>query len=107
MLKEKQGHIKKAFYHNNIGYIDLVWGNEKAGICHIINKRNKLLANKIGNISGLDMVKKIPDIISKGVFSIDKYSRIKIEYDGFRVGISSKYFDKKVNWIVTAMEILK
>lgn len=34
LLQEKQGHVKGAFTRQDIGDIDLVWGNEKQGLCH-------------------------------------------------------------------------
>lgn len=107
LLKEKRGHVKNAFERPEIGGIDLVWGNENGGLLHTIMKRDKLLANGIGSVSGIDMVKKVPDIIEKGSINQDSKGRINIDYDGFRVGIMPAYFDNKVNWIVTAMEILK
>jgi len=39
LLSEKQGHVKGAFYRDDIGEIDLFWGDETAGLCHIINQR--------------------------------------------------------------------
>ena len=53
------------------------------------------------------MVKKIPEIIEKGKFEQDGDGRFNIDYDGYRVGIMPTYFDKKIKWIVTAMEIWK
>ena len=107
LLSEQNGHVKAAFYRKEVGAIDLVWGDENGGLLHVIKRRDKKKADGIGNISGVEMVKKIPDIVEKGVFSMDEQDRMKIEKDGFRVGVAPKYFDEKVNWIVTAMEIIK
>lgn len=41
LLKEKRGHVKGAFHRDDIGDIDLFWGNEFVGIKHIIMERNK------------------------------------------------------------------
>ncbi|AWW06118.1 MAG: crystallin beta/gamma motif-containing protein [Caudoviricetes sp.] len=105
LLKEKRGHIKNAFERPEIGGIDLVWGDDNGGLLHTIQKRDRLLAEGKGNISGLDMVKKIPEIIENGKVDDDKKGRINIDYDGYRVGIMPTFFKEKLNWIVTAMEL--
>lgn len=105
LLKEKRGHVKNAFTRPEIGGIDLVWGDDTGGLQHTIMRRDKMLRNGTGNISGLDMVKKIPYIIEKGDFDLDENDRPGIEKDGYRVAIRPTYDGKKLNWIVTAMEI--
>lgn len=105
LLNEKRGYIKNAFERAEVGSIDLVWGDKNGGLCHVIYKRDKLLEKGIGNISGIEMARIIPKIIENGKFSQDNKGRINIDYSGYRVGIMPTYFDKKVNWVVTAMEI--
>lgn len=107
LLKEKRGHIKNAFERPEIGGIDLVWGDERGGLLHTITQRDKKLVEGKGTISGMDMVLKIPEIIGKGVVDNDDKGRINIDYEGYRVGILPTIYEDKVNWIVTAMELLK
>ena len=107
LLQEKRGHIKGAFERPEIGGIDIVWGNKKGGLLHAILKRDRLFESGKGTIRGLEMVKKNPEIIEKGKFEQDGDGRFNIDYDGYRVGIMPTYFDKKIKWIVTAMEIWK
>ena len=76
LLKEKRGHIKNAFERPELGGIDLVWGDDNGGLLHTIQKRDRLLAEGKGHISGLDMVKKIPEIIENGKVDDDKKGRI-------------------------------
>ena len=104
LLKEKRGYIKNAFERPEIGGIDLVWGDKNGGLFHTIQKRDRLMAEGVGNISGLDMARKIPEIIEKGVVDDDNYGRININYAGYRVGIMPTFFNEKINWVVTAME---
>ncbi len=105
LLKEERGHVKNAFERPEIGGIDLVWGDESGGLCHAIQRRNLFYTQKIGKISGLNMARMIPEIIEKGEFSIDSKDRPRFEYNGYRVAVKPSYFNKKLNWIVTAMEI--
>lgn len=104
LLKEKRGHVKNAFERQEIGGIDLVWGDKNGGLLHTILKRDKLFEKGKGSITGIDMVRKIPEIIQRGEFNQDDDGRLNIDYDGYRVGLTPKYFEQKVNWIVTAME---
>ena len=41
LLKEKRGHVKGAFHRNDIGDIDLLWGNASTGLEHILERRNQ------------------------------------------------------------------
>ena len=107
LLQEQNGHVKAAFYRKEVGDIDLPWGDESGGLAHVIKRRDEKRADGVGTISGIEMVKKIPDIVENGVFSMDDIGRLKIEKDGFRVGIAPAYLGEKVNWVVTAMEIIK
>ncbi len=53
------------------------------------------------------MVKKIPEIMQNGTVNQDDRGRINVDYNGYRVGILPMFYDNKVNWIVTAMELLQ
>ena len=107
LLKEKRGHIKNAFERPEIGGIDLVWGDESGGLLHTISRRDKMLERGTGNISGIDMVNKIPEIIANGDFDIDERDRPGFNFNGYRVAIRPTYNGEKLNWIVSAMEKLQ
>ena len=40
LLQEKQGYVKGAFYNPEIREIDLFWGDDTAGLCHILQERS-------------------------------------------------------------------
>lgn len=108
LLKEKRGHVKNAFERPEInGGIDIIWGDKNGGLLHTILQRDKKLASGKGKISGIDMVKKIPEIMQNGTVNQDDRGRINVDYNGYRVGILPMFYDNKVNWIVTAMELLQ
>lgn len=107
LLQEKQGHVKNAFERKEVGGIDLVWGDKDGGLLHTIMKRDRLLEQGKGNVKGIDMVRKIPEIIEKGTFDIDEKDRPYIQFDNYKVSLRTKYDGEKINWIVTAMEILE
>ncbi len=107
LLLEKHGHIKNAFYRKEIGGIDLVWGDDNSGLQHIIRKRDKLFYEGKGTIKGVDMARLIPELIEKGVFSVDEKGRKGFENEKYRVCVREGYFDINVNWIVTSLEKIK
>lgn len=107
LLQEQNGHVKAAFCRKEVGDIDLVWGDESGGLAHVIKRRDEYLKKGKGTISGLEMAKKIPDIIEKGIFDIDSLDRPGFVYDNCRVAIRFAYDGEKINWIVSAMEIIK
>ena len=41
LLREQRGHVKGAFHREDIGDIDLIWGNEDVGLYHAIEQRKK------------------------------------------------------------------
>ena len=106
LLKERQGHVKGAFYRKEIGDIDLVWGDENGGLAHVIKRRDEIKGQRKGTISGIEMAKKIPEIVASGDFYIDKLNRPCFEQQGCRVAIKPNYDGERVNWVVSAMEIL-
>lgn len=104
LLSEKRGHVKGAFSRPELGSVDLVWGDERGGLLHSMQKRDKLLKEGVGTISGEDMARKIPEIMDNGTFDIDDEGRMGVDFDNYHVAIRPTYYEKKVNWIVTAME---
>lgn len=106
LLKEKKGHIKAAFHRPEIGDITLVWGNEKGGLFHVIEKRDKLKAQGIGKISGLEMARKIPEIINNGEYKNNNGVLSFWLGNNYKVGIKEKFDEEKKVFIVTAMENL-
>ena len=72
LLQEKRGQITGAFYNNEIGDIDLVWGK-------IINKQKKKgmgLVHILNKHPDFDL-RKIPKIIKKG--------KLEKTYNGYNI----------------------
>lgn len=107
LLKERKGHIKNAFYRDEIGGVDLVWGDDSGGLFHTIKRRDAFYKSGIGSVSGETMVKMIPDIINEGDFGIGKNERPYFSNGGFMVIIKPTYDGKKLNWVLSAMEEIK
>lgn len=107
LLQEQNGHVKAAFYRKEVGDIDLPWGDDGGGLAHVIKRRDEYKVKGKGAIAGLEMAKKIPDIVEKGEFDIDALGRPGFIYDGCRVAIRPNYDGENLTWLVSAMEIIK
>jgi len=99
-LKEKQGHVKSAFYRNDIGFIDIFWGDGTAGLSHIINQRRK---DKI-NIKQL--LVDLPTVISRGTLGENANSpdRENIYYKDIVIVITHELRGEKVVAVLTAFK---
>ncbi|KAA8603887.1 hypothetical protein CGP82_05710 [Campylobacter sp. LR185c] len=73
LLKEKKGQVAGAFWRDDLGDIDLVWGNSNFGLKHIIEQRTKQWGEK----RALNFINEIPTIIQNS--QIYKKERDRIE----------------------------
>ena len=99
LLKEKQGHIKNAFYREDIGGIDLIWGNDYMGLQHIIERRAE---------QGIDVqsfLNDITDVIQTGNFR-KKNSRGNFEFisNGKIAVIAPEFKGHKITFLLTAFK---
>ena len=92
-LSERQGgEAKGALHHKDVGNIDLVWGNEKMGLLHIIDKHPEVLENLQGKLNDMHIVS-----------SSD--NRIVLESDTHKAVVSNNWYGKKTdNWLLTTYE---
>ena len=102
LLTEKQGQVAGAFYKEELGDIDLVWGK----ITDIENHKGYGLAHILDKHPEFD-VHKIPEIIEKGevVKRAGRDEGYNIEYKGYKIGINKGFNKEGENkWIVTAFD---
>ncbi|PAF41803.1 hypothetical protein [Helicobacter sp. 11S03491-1] len=93
LLQTKEGQVMGAFYKEGLGDIDLVWGDKRGGLSHILDKHGK------------DTALKIDDVIETGQIFRDKHNRLGILKDNQIVGIHEKYKGDDRQWIVTSYEL--
>lgn len=97
LLKEKRGHVKGAFHRDDIGEIDLLWGDDNVGLKHIIKQREKQ------GIDSNEFVRNLSTVIEKGDF-YQKSDRgnFEILYNGKMAIIAPEYHGNKVTFLLTA-----
>ena len=88
LLQEKQGHIKAAFWREEIGNIDLVWGNFGFGLIHLIMERQKQGVDPVSFLSDL------AEVIEKGQIVLVKENRFAIIYKGKKAVIAPNFRKK-------------
>lgn len=102
LLKEKRGHVKGAFHRDDIGDIDLFWGNEAAGLQHIIKQRMKEKPEHVSEI-----ISQLADTVNNGNFDKrNQYGNFEFELARgdikFRVVIAPEYHGNKITYVLTA-----
>lgn len=104
LLKNEKGQVRKAYIKDGLGEIDIVYGNNKKGLCHI-EKRH--LKNQNDFESREDMAQKIADALKYGKVEKDKKD-VLIIYNEIRLIISQTVvYDDEDNfrnkhWILTS-----
>lgn len=99
LLQEKNGYVKGAFKREDIGGIDLLWGNDRMGLEHII-KRRKETGQDLDSI--LDS---LTNIIEKGSLRIGKNKRWNIQLDDKMAIIKPELDGEEINFVLTAFEM--
>lgn len=97
LLKEKRGHVKAAFHRDDVGDIDLLWGNDFVGVRHIIKQR------EAQNINVDDFLSELSVVIEQGQFR-KRTNRGDFEFikDGKLAVITASYHENKIQFLLTA-----
>ena len=101
LMHEKKGHVKGAFTRKDIGDIDLVWGNERMGLAHIIKRRKETGQNLE------ELLNNLTDIIEKGQLEIGTNGRFVISLENKKAVIKPEFNNKKLQFVLTAFEVYK
>lgn len=109
LMKVKKGECTKALYRKDIGYIDIVWGendpktNKGFGLKHIVEKHGESIKALGFNIEDF-----IPIVVQYGNLSSTKSNEeYLLESNMFRVVVEKMAFGGKKLWILTAFDLSK
>lgn len=104
LIQEKRGHIRGAFNRKELGDIDLLWGNEKQGLCHIINRRSEEK-----DVDVKQFIASLSDVITKGECNLNpETKRFEISKDGKMAVIDFRKDDSgETQFVLTAFVIKK
>lgn len=99
LMKEKRGHVKGAFHREDIGDIDLLWGNDSLGLQHIVKRRQEQ------KIEPEKFLQDIAEVIQSGSFR-EKNDRGNFEFmkNGKVAVISPELWGNKIIFLLTAFK---
>ena len=105
---EFNGQVAGAFYRDELGDIDLVWGKNDMGLQKIIKKHLNDFRNFDGATPNDKLANGIDEIIRKGTIS-PTYNGYNITLDDFVVGLNRGFNKDGVKigenkWVVTAFD---
>jgi hypothetical protein len=100
LLAEKQGHVKGAFYREDIGHIDLLWGNDRLGLQHIIRERETK-----DSINAREFLADIAGVIETGYFyGKNKYGDFLFRLDKKVAVVALTFKNNKLVFLLTAFK---
>ncbi|WP_096021567.1 hypothetical protein [Campylobacter lanienae] len=114
LLTERQGQVAGAFEREELGDIDLVWGevtdaikHKGYGLSHILDKRmaefmEQGLSKEEAEAKAIELINKLPDIIKNGDIIKLGENRVKIETPKDRAIIVLNYKGENNKWVLTA-----
>ena len=109
LMAQKQGQVAGAFYREELGDIDLVWGNEKIGLQKILNKHSDDFADFKGSTQAEKLATALGEIMTNGkVLDENGVNTIYFENGGkyYLVGLSEGFNGIGGNkWIITSYEV--
>ncbi len=115
LLQEKRGQVAGAFYREDLGYIDLVWGNvgvgktKGIGLSKILDKHADDFKGFVGNTPEEKVASGIKKIIDQGELKeVDGVKTIYLTHQQnvFKVGLSQGWDHEGNNhWVITAYKV--
>lgn len=97
LMKEKHGHVKGAFHRDDIGDIDLLWGNDALGLQHIIKRREEQRINIQTFIANLSEV-----IESGNLEKKNARGNFEIWHEGKMAVIAPELYGHRITYVLTA-----
>ncbi len=97
LLENKNGEATEALYHKELGYIDLVWGEEGAGksdgygLAKIAKYHPEVLNNLQEIIDDMEVVSR-------------SNNRVQLESETHKASVRLTWDNEKKNWLLTAFE---
>lgn len=103
LTNHKSGDLLGVFHRQDIGDIDMVWGDDGGGLCHILNKH----INEKDFPTVKDLVSRIEDIVNNGKVDFSNGDKMVLKKDGYVVTIRRNVREKGIkiadkNWVLTA-----
>jgi hypothetical protein len=100
--RKSKGMLKGLFTREDIGNIDLVWGNDDIGLQHIIKRREEQ------GIDSKQFVANLADVIEKGTIrKTNERGNFEIVYGRSVAVVSPELRGNKLTFLLTAFRTRK
>ena len=101
-----KGQVAGAFYKEELGDIDLVWGDSHFGLQHILERRTQDFIKEgfspdQAALKAREFVESLPQIVENGEVTFGK-NRAFIDFDNKRSLIALDYKGEDRKWLITA-----
>ncbi|WP_163534201.1 PBECR2 nuclease fold domain-containing protein, partial [Helicobacter suis] len=74
LIETKEGQVAGAFYREDLGDIDLVWGNSKMGLAHILERRTQ----QYGEEKALKFIQELPRMVQESKIYENSPDKVKL-----------------------------
>ena len=99
LMKEKRGHQKGAFRREDLGDIDLLWGNDTCGLQHIIKRREEQ------GINAKELVQDLADVVEKGKYrKRNTKGNFELLHNGKMAVVAPELRGNKLTFLLTAFK---
>lgn len=98
-MQEKRGHVKGAFHREDIGDIDLIWGDDTCGLQHILLHREEQ------GIDAQEFVQDLAEVVEKGNYiKRNDKGNFEFQHDRKVAVVSPELRGNKLTFLVTAFK---
>jgi hypothetical protein len=91
LMGDQGGEAVGALTHPDVGPIDVVWGNDKGGLAHILSKHPEVADDLPEHIARMEVVRRSDN-------------RVRLESGTHAAGVRLDYDGEAKRWLVTAYE---
>ncbi|HZT29729.1 MAG TPA: hypothetical protein VFA33_07600 [Bryobacteraceae bacterium] len=96
LLAARTGEVPRVWHHPELGWIDLIWGDERGGLAHIVSKHAE--GQKDLHLEDLaDLIPRMRVVKNDG-------RTARLESETHEAGVRLDYDGVKKRWLVTAYE---
>ncbi|MCM1513238.1 MAG: hypothetical protein NC112_09065 [Oxalobacter formigenes] len=96
ITKAGKGYVRGAFHREDIGDIDLFWGDDNIGLKHILRRR------KEQNIELEPFLGSLTDTIEKGKLQVNNEGNFEIWHNGNTAVVYPSFKGNKLTFVCTA-----
>ena len=109
LMKHREGECIKALHRHDIGYIDIIWGendqnNKGYGLKHIVEKHGSNIEEL-----GFKIEDFIPIVVQFGEFNetVSDVGKKVFESKMFRFVVATNFEGKRKQWLLTSFDLRK